>query len=203
MVVSAAPSQGETEDGDPYYIIRGYVDGKIVSFNVDADTNYYDAETEDVKDDDTTLDVVEGPDTVTRSDINVGAIIQYSEGDFAPAVRVIATASEVAAIAGGTDDTWGADYRDEDTGYFKSGKVEKYESGAIYFADTTKVSFKAGAATVKLANGRVYANNYSVSDAETVKNAGAGNNDDIVIIYCFDKDSKVCVIIDAANDNRR
>ena len=193
MVVSAAPSQGETEDGDPYYIIRGYVDGKLVSFNVDNDTNYYDAETEDA----TT------PDTVTRSDIDVGAIIQYSEGDFAPAVRVIATASEVTAIAGGTDDTWGTDYRDEDTGYFKSGKVEKYESGAIYFADTTKVSFKAGAATVKLANGRVYANNYSVSDAETVKNAGQGNNDDIVIIYSFDKDSKVCVIIDAANDNRR
>ena len=191
MVVSAAPSTGETEDGDPYSIIRGYVDGKLVSFNVDNDTYYYDAETE------------ADPAIVDLSDIDVGAIIQYSEGDFAPAVRVIATATQVADIAAGTDDTWGTDYRDEDTGYFKSGKVDKYESGAIYFEDGTKVSFKAGGATVKIANNRVYANNYSVSDAETEKNAGAGNNDDIVIIYSFDKDSKVCVIIDAANDNRR
>ena len=197
MVVSAAPSQGETEDGDPYHIIRGYVDGKLVSFNVDADTNYYDAATEKTTQASRTID-----------DIGVGAIIQYSEGDFAPAVRVIASDDEVGYIAAGTAAAnnvvaWGTDYRDEDIGYFKFGKVDKYESGAIYFEDTTKVSFKAGAATVKLANGRVYANNYSVSDAETEKNAGTGNNDDIVIIYCFDKDSKVCVIIDAANDNRR
>ncbi|MBE7013741.1 MAG: S-layer homology domain-containing protein [Ruminococcaceae bacterium] len=209
MVVSAAPSTGETEDGDPYSIIRGYVDGKLVSFNVDADTNYYDAETEKAQ----------TPDNVSLADINVGAIIQYSEGDFAPAVRIIATASEVAAIAGGTQDEWADDYRDEDEGYLKSGYVAKYESGAIYFDDDNdgtyvntedKVSFKPGAPTVKLANGRVYANNYSISDAETVKNATWNNNagdetgnDDIVIIYCFDKDSKVCVIIDAANDNRR
>lgn len=193
MVVSAAPSTGETADGDPYSIIRGYVDGKLVTFNVDADTNYYDAKTEKSQ----------SQTARSISDIGVGAIIQYSEGDFAPAVRVIASAAEVAAIAGGTDDAWGTDYRDETIGYFKSDTVEKYESGAIYFEDGTKVSFKAGAPTVKLANGRVYANNYSVSDAETVKNAGQGNNDDIVIIYCFDKDSKVCVIIDALNDNRR
>jgi hypothetical protein len=197
MVVSAAPSTGETTDGDQYSIIRGYVDGKLVTVNIDADTNIYDAKTE--KTNNPTVYAYNNLSTV----INTGAIIQYSEGEFAPAVRVIATAAQVATIAGGTDDTWGTDYRDETIGYFKSGKVDKYESGAIYFADTTKVSFKAGAATVKYANGRVYANNYSVSDAETAKNAGQGNNDDIVIIYSFDKDSKVCVIIDAANDNRR
>ena len=235
MVVSAAPSTGETADGDPYSIIRGYVDGKLVTVNVDADTNFYDAATEKAQN--PTSWTYANITAQNQTIINTGAIIQYSEGEFAPAVRVIATAGQVATIAGGnTALTWGTDYRDETIGYFKAGKVEKYESGAIYFDDNanysfgtwdhdsnaqtpevaeTKVTFKAGAATVKFANGRVYANNYSVSDAETNKNAGLiygnGNNnpatgtnaDDIVIIYCFDKDSKVCVIIDVANDNRR
>ncbi|MBE7020963.1 MAG: S-layer homology domain-containing protein [Ruminococcaceae bacterium] len=210
MVVSAAPSSGETADGDPYYIVKGYVNGELKSINVDADTNIYAAEDESA---------------LTIADINKGAMVQFTEGDMVAGLRVIATADEIKAIINGTDAEWGVDAKDEDTGFFKSGAVEKYASSMIYFADATKVNFKAGTKIVKftvttavndndtpadesddfeeLVVNRVFAG-YTMANAETNEKANTNNaNDDIVITYNFDKESLGGIFVDVKGDARK
>ena len=210
MVVTAAPSSGETADGDPYYIVKGYVNGELKSINVDADTNIYAAEDER---------------SLSIADINKGAMVQFTEGDMVAGLRVIATAGEIKAIINGTDAEWGVDAKDEDTGFFKSGLVEKYASSMIYFADATKVNFKAATKVVKFTvttaindNGteddesddfeelvvnRVFAG-YTMANAETNEKANTANtNDDIVITYNFDKDSLAGIFVDMDGDARK
>lgn len=194
MVVSANPSKGETEDGDAYYIIKGYVNGELKSFNVDADTNVeYAADGEVVN--------------YSSDLIEKGALVQYNEGDIASAVRVIATAAQVKDAADGL--TFGADEDDDEIGFLFADKVERYKNGNIYFADDaeTLVGFKAGTATVKVTLSgsninRVYAD-YSIANAETEANSGEGENDDVVIVYNFDGENMVCVVIDVENDNKK
>ena len=194
MVVSAAPSNGETADGDPYYIVKGYVNGELKSINVDADTNIYAAEDESA---------------LTIADINKGAMIQYTEGDMVAGLRVVATAAEIQAIIDGTDAEWGVDAKDEDTGFFKSGAINKYASSMVYYADGTKVNFKAATKIVKItldANGdinRVFAG-YTMANAENDEKANTANsNDDIVITYNFDKESLGGIFVDVDGDARK
>ena len=195
MYVSADPSRGQTADGDTYYIIKGYVNGEFKSFNVDMDT------------------WVEYANGVTPSEnynpsiVTKGAIVQYNGGDISSAVRVIATAQDVADAASGTLASFGVDAKDDETGYLVAGRVDKYSNGNIYFEDGKKVSFKAGTPSVKVTlNGgfvnRVFAG-YTIANAETKGNSGVGNNDDVIIVYNFDKENKACVIIDVDNDNRK
>jgi len=196
MVVSAKPSKGETEDGDAYYIIKGYVNGELKSFNVDADTNVEYAVNGEVE-------------NYSSGLIDKGALVQYNEGDIASAVRVIATAAQVKDAADGKELTFGVDEDDDEIGFLFAGNVKRYNNGNIYFADDaeTLVDFKAGTATVKVTLsgsniGNVFAN-YSIGNAETERNAGEGNNDDVVIVYNFDGENMVCVVIDVENDNKK
>lgn len=193
MYVSADPAKGETADGDAYYIIKGYVNGELKTFNADLET---------------WVEYANGTTAATDYDpalITKGALVQYNEGEITNAIRVIATATDVENAAKGSALTFGVDAKDEETGYLYAGEVKEYKNGNISFADGTKVAFKAGTPSVKVtlnsgSVNRIFAG-YTVAEAETEKNAGVGENDDVVIIYNFDKENKACVIIDVLGDN--
>lgn len=188
MYVSSNTAEGQTSDGDPYKIVKGYVDGELTSFNIDDNTYIYYAKDNS---------------TLTVNDITKGAIVQYNKDTIVKSVRVIATAADIAS----GNISYGEDYRDEETGYMISGKVEKYSNGIIYFANAEKLTFKSDVKAVKvIMNGseidRIYTG-YNISNAETAANVGEGNNDDIVIVYNYDRNNLACVIIDIDNDNKK
>ena len=189
-------SKGTTEDGDEYSIIRGYVNGEEKSFNVNEDTDVAFADGRDVD------DAAEAADFIAK-----GALVQYNEGDIASAIRIIATADEIEAAADGEELTFGEDYSDEETGYLVAGKVDAYKNNKIKFEDGTELKFTSGTPTVKyvLKDGSIdkFKANYSISNAQTANNSGEGENDDVVIVYSFDKDNFACVVVDVENNNKK
>ena len=215
MIISKSQGTGTTEDGDSYTTIRGFVNGVQKSINVIVNdpTNIYHAD---------------GTTPVGLSALTPGSIIQYSEGDIVPAIKVIATAAQVVAAAENdpskTKLTLGTtDYKDDVKGYLYSGTLYSYNNGIAYFDPTdtdsdsvvdtgaVKVKFSAAAPTVKVTltkdtatpanyNGvkGVYANNYSIADADTFRNFGSAA--DTAIVYLFDGEALACIVIDE-NEN--
>ena len=217
MYVTADRSTAKDEDGDTYYIIKGLVNGELKSINVNSDTWVYSAE-------EAGSPAVPTPiaGAAYANQIKKGALIQYNEGEMASAVRVVLTDAQVLAIANGTLDTFGADYKDDDFGYLTSGKVVKYSNGMVYFDASAananeKLKVQAGLPAAKItctgtagsftAINKVFAAE-SVAEAKTEANAGtydhdanAGTpeiaaNDEVVIVYNFDGQNLACVIID-------
>ncbi|MBR4893561.1 MAG: S-layer homology domain-containing protein [Clostridia bacterium] len=188
MVVNAV-NKGETEDGDEYSIVKGYVNGELKSFNLTNDADI---------------------ETLSKSGskaIAKGALIQYNEGDFASAVRIIATAADVEAAAKGELTGYGEDYKDDETGYLVSGKVDDYRNGKIFFDGAESgLSFKSGTPTVKvtLKDSKIskLSAGYSISYAETKENYKE-NNKDVVIVYNYDRENMICVVIDLGDANKK
>lgn len=201
MYVTQNEFNGQTADGDTYRTIRGYVDGEIVSIKVNDDTNIYDRN--------------EG---TYSTPIAVGDMIQYNEGEYASAVRVIMTKAEIytALTSGSTNEpafnvpatpsnitSTGA--KDDKVGYLLAGKVAKAGGTSVEFVggkkiknssaiDGVKVTFASGA----IAN--VYGG-YSFGDIETDDTeAGIGTNDDVVLVYCFDNEVLGFIVYDGAGN---
>ncbi len=200
MYVSSDSSKGETEDGDAYYIIRGYVNGELKTINVDTDT---------------WVEYASGAEGKAYKEglITKGAVIQFNEGEIATAVTVIATADEILKAAADKTLTYGAD--EAEKAYLYAGVAEKYTKGSVYFVkaegeeEEAVIPFKSGIEAVRITLttnedddvivNRIYAG-YTVADAQT-ENAFGDENDDIVLIYNYDEENLACVIIDPSGNN--
>lgn len=200
MYVSTAPYGGQTADGDPYTIIKGFVDGKLTTIKVNENSTIY-------------AEKADGTQNYnynySNTGIDVGALVQFNEGDVASAVRVIATGATLKTAQNGVVYNPNNDVDDDKLGYIYKGVVDKF---------TSKINFVGGAqvkdndAILGITTDSNFAKIYGgfgTYDIETNEEPsgldkdsdGFAENDDVAIAYVIDGELAAFIIIDADADN--
>lgn len=195
MFVTVTGSSEDSE-GLPATRITGYVNNERVSVLVNADTVYY----------------AKNNTTVSGSaaSITKGALIQYNGAEEADAVRILATASDVAGWTADEGAWIDSSEREDDyeNGFLYVGSLDEYKRNTAVFNDGAEFYISTAVPTAVARNiysgtvGNVYVNDYiGFGIAETDKMTYEDySNGDIVAVYFFDGDAVAAMILDKDGD---